>query len=323
MAEPDPLAPVYYLCGVPFARDRAFAAIRQRVLGSAEASAFNYDSFDGKGAGADQILAAARTVPMLGGQRLVVVRSAHELPAEQLGRLVPYLDDPSPYAVVVMLADKADLRSKFFVKLRKTGVLERFEPLKDRDVPRWLAAEAQRRDIQLKPGVPQRIGEAVGLEMGQLADALERLALYVGLGNAIRVADVEDLLAQTRQRSIFELTHAVGQGQRREAMLVLRQMRLGREPALRIAAMLARHVRQLWSVRELASTGTSNKDIAGRLGIHPYFVSDMIRQAQRFDLVTLRRTHRELWELDRELKSSRVDDDALLDRTVLRLCSPE
>lgn len=314
------LAPVYYLCGEVFDRDRAVEAIKRAVLGDAQANAFNYDGFDATRDGPERIAAAARTLPMLGGRRLVLVREAHALGAEQLAQLLPYLRDPSPQSVLLLVADKADLRLKFFSQLRKTGVVERFDPLKDRDAARWVGDEARRRGLRLQAGVAQRIADAIGASKGELSDALERVALYAGLDQPLRVGDVEDVLAQTRQRSIFELTNAVGQGRRREAMLVLRQMQLSREPPLRIVAMLARHIRQLWKVGELASAGVAKKEIAAQAGLHPYFVTDMLRQSERFAPSALRQTHRALCDLDRELKSSRVPDAALLDRAILRLC---
>lgn len=315
------LASVYFLCGEPFERDRVFAEIRRQALGDAVASAFNLDVLEAKQATADAILTAARTLPMLGNKRLVVVRDAHEIATEQLERLLPYASDPSPRTVLVLLADKADLRLKFFQRLAKVAVVARFDPLKERDVPRWISAEAERRGITIEAGVGQRVAEAVGNDAGQLADALERLSLYAGPGTPVRVADVEELLAQTRQRSIFELTNAVGQGRRREAMLILRQMQSAREPALRIVVMLVRHMRQLWSVRELSSAGVTQKEIASRLGIHPFFVGDMVRQASRFDPPALRRIYRTLFELERDLKSSPLAQDALMDRALLRLCN--
>lgn len=314
------IAPIYYLCGEPYAREQVASALRQAVLGSGAENAFNYDSLLAKAAGPAGILSAARTLPMLSNRRLVQVRDAHELTTDQHNALVPYLDAPSPSTVLVLISEKADLRLKFFTKLKRCGVVARFDPLKERDVARWVALQARSCGVRLQAGAAERIGEAVGTDMGQLASAIERLGLYVGSGTPVRGEDVEELLAQTRQRSIFELTNAVGKGDRREALLVLRQMIQAREPGLRIVAMLVRHIRQLWSVKELAAAGESAKDIAARLSIHPFFVPDLMRQSQRFDESLLRRTHRTLTQLDASLKSSRLPAHALLDRAVLSLC---
>ncbi|MCC6749411.1 MAG: DNA polymerase III subunit delta [Deltaproteobacteria bacterium] len=316
------LAPVYFVCGEAYPRDQVVSALRNAVLGGKE-SAFNFDGLDAKAAGPVGILSAARTLPMFGTRRLVLVRDADELAAEALNQLLPYVKDPNPSTCLVFVAEKADLRLKFFSAVKEHGVLVRFEPLKDRQAPAWLQSEARRQKLKLEPGAAERIAEAVGTDMAQLASALERLSLYVGDGKPIAASDAEELLAQTRQRSIFELTNAVGRGQRREALLVLRQMLLAREPAVRVVAMLARHLRQLWQARELARARSTPQEIASRVGMHPFFVADLLAQAERFDGATLERTHRALYEADRTLKSSPLADALVLDQLVLALCPAE
>lgn len=320
--EAQKIAPVYYVCGERFPTERIAQAVRKAVLGGQQASAFNLDALDAAEAGAEGILAAARTVPMLGPRRLVHVRDAHQLGAEELNKLIPYVKDPAPFSCVLMVADKADLRLKFFTVLKKHGVVQRFEPLKDREVAAWVAGEARNQQLALKPGAAERIADAVGGDMAQLASALERLSLYAGPGKPIRPEDVDEVLVQTRQRSIFELTNAVGRGQRRQALEVLGRMLQDREPGVRIVAMLARHLRQVWSTKELMAQGGTRQSIAAQVGVHPYFVQDIMQQARRFDEGTLERTHRALFEADWKLKSSRLSDGMVLEQLVLALCPP-
>jgi DNA polymerase-3 subunit delta len=315
------IAPLYYICGEHYPLERAARAIRKAVVGD-DPNAFNCESLQADTAGADSILSAARTLPMLGPMRLVQVRDMHQLDAKDLAKLLPYVKEPAPTTCLLMLADKADLRLKFFSELKKTGVVVKFEPLKERQVPAWLSTEARRQKIKLKPGAAERIADAVGTDMGRLASALEQLSLYVGPTKPVSPDDVEALLAQTRQRSIFELTNAVGRGQRREALLVLRRMLQDREPGVRIVVMLARHLRQLWSTKELCTRGQPAKAIASQVGIHPYFVKDMIRQSERFSRSLLWRMHRALFEADRRLKSSRLSDAVILEQLVMKLCPP-
>lgn len=318
--EAGQLAPVYFLCGESFPLERAARAIRTAVVGGDGAS-LNLDALQAGEHDVDSVLAAARTVPMFGARRLVQVREVHRWSAKELARLVPYVRDPAPHSCLLLLAEKADMRTKAMAEIKRHGVVERFEPLKERAAPRWLAQEARRRSIELRPGAAERIVDAVGADMGQLASALERLSLYAGVGRPVEPEHVDDLLARTRQRSIFELTNAVGRGQRREALDVLRKMLQDREPGLRIVAMLARHLRQLWSVRELDDRRTAPKAIAKQAGIHPYFVQDMIHQARGVGAERFARMHRALFEADRSLKSSRLSDAAVLELLVMSLCS--
>src|SRR5688500_2061988 len=98
--------PVYVLVGPERWRaDRALAAIRKATFDEAT-SAWNLELFAGKDGKAVKILAAAKTPPMMGRGRLVLVREADQLdPAEQ-DALAPYVEDPNPTTTLVLLADK-------------------------------------------------------------------------------------------------------------------------------------------------------------------------------------------------------------------------
>lgn len=313
------IAPIYYLCGERYPVNQVITALRHAVLGGEENS-FNFDALLASEIDVKDILFAARTLPMLGAKRLVQVRDAHLFPAEALNKLLPYVKEPAPTTCLLLIADKADLRLKFFTELKKKAVVLRFEPLKEHQVSSWVMQEARRLGIKLQPGTAERISEAIGTDMDQLVSALERLSLYVGPKAVITPAEVDELLVETRQRSIFDLTNAVGRGQRREALLVLRKMLENRESGVKMVMMLARHVRQLWSARELLRRGRAKNDIAAALGIHPYFISDLLQQTERFSEHMLQRTHRALFQADRRLKSSRMPEGLILEQLVLELC---
>ncbi len=310
------ISTLYYFSGESYPVQHLVETIRQKILGQ-EANAFNYDALQAKETSPEEIVSIARTMPMLGEKRLVLVREMHHFDAEALNKLLPYVKNPSPSTCLLMVADKADLRLKFFTELKKRGVVARFDPLKDREVPKWLHSEAKRRKITLQPGAAEHIAEAIGTDRAQLASALERLELYVGVGQPITPTDVEELLQQTRQRSIFELTNAVGRGQRRESLLVLHRMLQDREPGIKIVAMLARHIRLLWSTKDLVKERKSQKEIASQLGIHSFFVKDMIDQSKRFSEEKLRKIHYSLNQADLALKSSRLDDAVILQKLVM------
>lgn len=313
------IAPLYFLIGERYPQERVLQALRGALLQGGE-NDFNFESLHAKEDGVQAILSAARTMSLLGGTKLVVVREAQLLPAAELNKMLRYVEDPSPASCVLFMAAKAKTQLKFFKVFKKKGVIQKDKPLKDREVPRWLGAEARRLKIKLEPGTAERIADSIGADMVRLITSLEQLSIYVGPGQPIGPRDVEELLAQTRERSIFDLTNAVGRGQRREALAVLKRMLEAREPGVRILVMLTRHVRQLWSAWEMTKRRMGKDAIAKQIGVHPYFVQDIIRQGNRMGGKTLRRMHRALFEADRAIKSSRLSDAVIMERLVLSLC---
>ncbi|MEK6608561.1 MAG: DNA polymerase III subunit delta [Myxococcota bacterium] len=312
------VAPVYFLCGEErFLVERTIAALREEVLGKARD--LNYDLLVAKDAGAAGVVSAARTVPMLGGKRLVLVREADALVAKELEALLPYLRDPNPATCLVLVGEKADLRTKFFSEIDKRGLLVRFDPIREREAPNWVRAEAKAMGVAIDPDAVALLVESVGADLGQLASALERLALYVGTVARVGAHDVEAVVVQARSRSVFELCEAAFRADLRRALVVLGRMIEDRERPTGIVAMLARHVRQVWSVRELAAARASEGAIAERLGIRPFFVRPLVEQARRFTAKSLRRAHETLVATDRALKSSKLDEERIMELCVLKL----
>ena len=312
--------PVYCLQGAErFLIDRCLGALRSAVLGAGGGGGLNHDVFELKESGLEAALAAARTLPMFAKRRLVVGRGIDQLKSDELDDLPAYVADPNPSTVLVLTAEKIDGRLKPFVALRKAGFVHEFPRLRDRELPSWIAREATARKIAIDSDGAQALAEAAGPDLGRLAQALEQLALYVGQGGRIRRADVEELVAETRERGVFELTKAIGEGNTAKALGLLGNMLANREPPLRLQFMLVRQLRQIWRAKELAATNLSRNEIAAAVGIAPFFLDDVLVPARRMSVAALERSFRRLYQSDRTLKSARIDPDLFIARLVRQL----
>src|SRR3954470_11199102 len=304
------LDPVYCLQGAErFLIDRCLAALRAAALGAQASTGLNHDVFELRESGLSPALAAAQTLPMFARRRLGGGRGAGQLKSEDLAGLSAYVADPNPSSVLVLTAEKIDGRLKPFAALRKAGYLHEFPRLRDRELAAWIAREAAARKIAIDPDGAQALAEVAGPDLGRLAAAPEQLGLYVHgtPGARIRRSDVEDLVAETRERGVFELTKAIGDGDPGRALTLLANMLANREPPLRIQFMLVRQLRQIWRAKELAAAGAPRQEIATAVGIAPFFLDDVLVPARRMSFGALQRSFRRLYEADRSLKSSRID----------------
>jgi DNA polymerase-3 subunit delta len=319
------LDPIYCLHGAErFLVDRCLNAIRKAVLGTTGGGpSFNADFFELKETPLGTVVSAARTLPLFATGplklRLVVAKGIDDVKADLLEPLLAYVKDPNPSTCLVLVGEKIDTRFKVFATLRKAGFLHDFPPLRDREIPAWVAREARARKLTLDSDAATALAEIAGPDLGRLGQALEQLSLYVGPNQPIHLDDVETLIAETRQRGVFELTKAIGEGDVVRALRLLANMLRNREPALRIQFMLLRQLRQIWRAKELAAAGTPRNDIASAVGIAPFFLDDVLNPARRMSLVALERSYERLYQADRTLKSSRVDPDLILSKLVQQL----
>lgn len=315
-----PLGPLYYLYGKEtYLVDRAVELVKDRALEPATSS-FNLDQFDGKEANVGKILGAVKTVPMMAKKRLVLVRRADELPADELNQLIAYVEKPYAESCLVLVGEKVDLRMKFFAAWKKNGQICKLEPIPERALPAWVISEAKRRGACLGPGAAEALCDELGSNLGALADAIERLALFVaGRPQAeISVEDVEELTTSRKQRTVFELADAIGDRRRGDALRLLSALLVQREAGVKLVFMLARHLRQLLTAKELLAQRFSG-DLAQRLGVPPFAVNAIRQQARRLDGAALDRMHGALFDADRALKSSRLDEARILEGMVLEM----
>ena len=322
---PDALAPVYIVVSAdPLLMERAVASIRDAAVPVA-ARAFNYDVVDGKGAGGANVLASAQTLPMMAQRRLIVVRDVHAMAAAELAKLLPYLESPNESTVLVATAPKIDKRIKFFSVAKKKKYLHELSP--PRNAGPWLRDEARRRGVRIAPKAASRLVDVVGNDLARLALSLDQLALYAG-DRGIEVDDVEDLVATTREHTVFELTDAIGDGNRTRAMVALGALFDQRQSSIGVVMMLARHVRQLAAAREAMRQRVPNSELPRLLGVPPFIVDKLASQARRFSDDHIDRALRRLHEADFALKGGRpalktlgrdLGERVILDRLVADL----
>ena len=315
------IAPIYCLHGPErFLIDRVLAALRRRILGATgDASGCNCELFDLKEVTLANVLAAARTLPMFAKQRLVIARGLEQVKAEGLEPLTAYAAHPNPSTCLVLLAEKVDGRLRAFLALRKAGFLHEFARLKDRDLGPFIAREAKTRGLAIDSDAAEALANAAGPDLGRLMQALEQLEIYAGKAGRISRAQIEELVPESRERNVFELTKAIGTGDTRRALQLVTNMLRNREPPLRIQAMLLRQLRQTWRAKELMAANLPRAEMAAAVGLPPFFLDDVLVPARRLSVAALRRSFERLYQADRAFKSSRVDPEVQLTRLVRQL----
>ncbi|HVV84149.1 MAG TPA: DNA polymerase III subunit delta [Kofleriaceae bacterium] len=292
------LQPVYIVSSEhPLLVDRALAAVRDAAV-PASMRAWNYDVVEGK-VSASRLLTTCQTLPMMGAYRMVYVRDLAPTAADELTALVPYLDAPSPSTVLFAVTSKLDKRLKFYAAAGKKGFLHVLEA--PRQVEGWIRSEAADRGVRFAAGAVNRLADAVGNDLSRLALCIDQLALYAG-GREVTADDVDDLVADTRERTVFELTDAIGAGELGRALVAVASLIDQRQSTIGVLAMLARHVRQMALVHVARAEGVSSRDLPATLGVPPFVVDKLTSQARRYGPAALARATELIATADWSLK---------------------
>ena len=321
--QPDP---IYYLHGEEtYLLDRAVEQITKTALPDGP-NDFNYQVLTGKETTAEQLAEAVEALPFMCRRRLVVVRDVQEMDMKILATLEGYFDEPNPTTCLVLHAvtgDKSlDGRQKIVKKLKKAATTFVFPAFYENEAAQFVAKQASQRQMCLDSGAVAHLTRAVGNSLQALDGALEKIDLFLGASESVRqvsAEDVDQIVADTRAHTIFDLTDALGDRRTQEALRVLEKMMLSGEAAIMINQMIARHFRIVAKLQDPSIRSADRKTAAKEVGVSPYFLKDYQRHAGKFSPRRVERILDRLLDVDAALKSSKLRDEVILEQLVLEI----
>jgi DNA polymerase-3 subunit delta len=293
------LDPIYVLHSEhPILLERMIAELRDVAVPPA-VRGFNYDVVEGKPTGA-RIVALAQTLPMMAQRRMVYVRDLGTMPADEAEPLLAYLDKPNPSTVIVAVTSKVDKRIKLYATLGRKKFLH--ELTAPRQLAPWINAEARRLGVKIDGPAVSRLVDVVGPDLSRLVLAVEQLGLFVAGKRAVTTDDVDELIADTHERTIFELTDAIASLDTPRALAIVDKLCDQRESAVGVVVMLARHVRQMALAHALRRSNAPRNEWPQKLGVPPFIVDKIMQQARAFTPESLAIATQRLAMADRALK---------------------
>lgn len=318
--EPSPL---YLLYGEEsFQREEVVREIRRSVLGE-EGSDFNHDVFTWGETNSADIVAAAMTLPFMGGQRLVEVHSMGQPGDKDADTLELLISEPPPTAVVVFIAEKADMRRTFFKNLAGAGNALKMEPPSDREIPGWAQAQAQVLGFTLTREAAMLLAEWVEPSLGRIRAELEKLAAYLGPEKVAGEDAVRDLVGRSRVEAMYKLGDMLAAGDVAKSIVLARD--LGQENAgpQFLVGFLRNQIRR-WTIVKAASRGGMGKsELAEVLGVPPFAVERLQRQVAQASGRFFRELYGKLLAVDRRIKRSGSGSVALqaIEIFIIEMCS--
>lgn len=334
MAE-EKIHPVYLLKGAePVRRTEARDALVDRLTDPAFRD-FDLERIEARGATADQILAAAGGVPFGSTRRVAVIDDAQRLPTDVLEKLKKLLPSQiGPGATLIFVASEAGGDGeKVQGALRRLeniakslGAVQTYGPLDRNAIGAWLTDAAKKRGKTLDAGARTELPARVGLSLGALEREMDKLAAFTGDRATITRADVQTVVPESTEYSVFNLVDAVSEGRAAAALHVLRGVRANNEPPQRIMPLLARQFRLIWQAKMLAEDrGAASRltQDTNLLKQAPFVQEKARRQARQMAWPRLRHGLRLLLEKDLALKGIEgppADDDEALETLIIGLC---
>lgn len=200
-------------------------------------------------------------------------------------------------------AEKCELLST----IDKLGVVCNFEYQKPLQIQNRLKAIINAYKVNIDMSTLAYLIECCGTDMQELINETRKLIEFAGEGGTITKEAVDKLAIKKMESIIFDLTDSLGKKNTKQAIDVLRNLILAKEPLQKILITLYNHFKKLYLTKMALGL---KKDITTSLDLKPnqtFLANKYKAQASYFKLNELRRILQELCDLDYRYKVGFID----------------
>ncbi|MBN1776741.1 MAG: DNA polymerase III subunit delta [Clostridiales bacterium] len=278
------------------------------------------------GPAADELIAAAETLPVMADKRVVLVREYGPLSPgkaaeeDDTDRIIEYLGGMSPSTCLVFLVKgKADGRKKLYAYCRNERIVIDFSPMTEPQAVDWIIRSMKALGKRMSDAVAQRFLFTVGSDAALLKQEIEKLADYTGDHDTVTEEDIRAITVQSLECTVFQMVDAQVAGDYGEALCLMHRVLQGGEDRMMVLSMLLRQYRMLYQMRCLLGENVSQGEMASLLMIPPFAVRRMQSQAMRYQKRQLKAVYDYLLEYEFRLKSGKLPQDGCAEAALFQV----
>ncbi|OGN98427.1 MAG: DNA polymerase III subunit delta [Chloroflexi bacterium RBG_13_51_52] len=287
----------------------------------------------------EQLHAACETVPFLADKRLVIIeglfekfeqkrkngkkKSSRNPPeADQYKSLSDAMKGLPPFTELVLIGGDIKATNPLLGELSAVARVKKFPLIKGKQLSQWAEQRValHGKGSSISKEALDLLVRLVGSDLWTMANEIDKLVLFTG-GRPIEEADVQAVVSNAQETSIFKVIDAVMESRVSLAQQLLQQLyKQGMAPA-QILVMLSRQVRIIFQVREMRNRGRSRGDIQTRLGLTQNFIFQKAwEQADKYSPARLKDVYHKLLDADIAIKTGQYSNpDLVLDILVIEL----
>ncbi|UTR07916.1 DNA polymerase III subunit delta [Alkalihalobacillus sp. LMS6] len=325
----DSLQHVYFVYGSETYLIDAFVNKVRSLLFTEADDSMNDSRFQVADTPIQEIVEEAATIPFFSNRKLVVIQDFYFVSTQKvkakvehdLSALEQYIQSPSDSTVFIIIApyEKVDERKKLTKQLKKQTAALESNPLNEEQVKQWMVNAVGEQGFTIDKAAAQLLFARVGSNLMLIEKELEKCMLFTADKKHIVEQDVETLVAETVDESIFSVVESVAIGKTDQALKTYHKLLRQKEEPLAMLALLTRQFRNLLYVKIRQEKGYNQKEIAGQLNLHPYVIKLTMQQTKRHSKSDLRKALIACADTDYAIKTGKGEKERSVELLLLKL----
>lgn len=285
----------------------------------------NMRDFDCLEAKLDEAKSAVETISMFERKKLLIFRNVFQASAfeEFLLEKKKQLAESEYHVVVVVEMGEVKAKSvrPLYQWLKKNAKQQEFLPLAPSKVKAWIEQEFQRYNLRATPRAQEELAREAGNNLWLLAQEIRKIASWKRSEPASQVkeSDVALLVRSKVEADIFATIDSIAQKNRKQALgLLYRHLEKGESPYY-LLTMLVYQFRTILQIRDMAERKFSYDAMLQKTKLHPYVLKKGLRVSQNFSMQELKYIYENLFALDQDLKTGKLEPAGAFDLLVATL----
>jgi DNA polymerase-3 subunit delta len=308
-------SPVYLFVAGDMYIAKSYASLIKKLVAEGDFSSMNINTFDDKAYGAQEIMNAVLTLPVMSDRRYVEIDlDCYAKSAEVMSALAGYAAAPSETTVLILLTSQLPKTSALYKAVAKTGKVVEFEKLTAYELKDWIKNSFEKRGFKIKPDALEYFVEAgeyhsreAGVDTGYFANEIEKIAAYHPGSKEVTVDALRTVSSKNNNEDIFALTDHMLSGNLKGAFYQLDRLIYNKAVPQQVIAQIAGAVRRVAICAYMTQNGLSQAEIAKKWAYHPYAVKKAVEAGKYFSVKDALNALLALDDADTRIKRGEAD----------------
>lgn len=289
---------------------------------------FNLSQYDLEETPIELAIEDAETLPFLGEKKVVVLKNPVFLTSDKTKEKVEhnvkvlekYLESPSPYSVMIFIAnyEKLDERKKITKLLKKNAKVFEAKKLNDDELKNWIKEKVGKDSFAITDEAVELLISLVGPNLTMIFQEIEKLKLFLNEGT-IYPETVHNLVSKSLEQNVFTLVDFVVKKDIKKAIELYHELLKVNEDPIKLVAIIANQFRMIYQTKAYLQKGYSTQQIASYLKVHPFRIKLAAQQSKSFSHEELLTIMNDLADADYALKTGKGKREYILEMFLLKL----
>lgn len=259
----------------------------------------------------DELANVIQVVTFFGSEKLIIIKNTN------LKFNVELLKTIDEDVKVVIIEDSVDKRLSEYKTLSKIAECIEFKHLDERQMAQFIVDTLRKYNVKISFDDAQYMQEVCGQDKANNINELQKLVIYVGNGGTVDKEIIDKVCSKTLNAKIFDVLDYIVNKKKKLAINELDSLLKQKEPIVKIYIMLYKQFKQLYMIKLLKDKG--EKDIATKLGIHPFVVKKLLLSCDKYTENELKNIIYAFEEYDQKTKNGDMDFEIGLKKIICML----